>query len=70
VKKLLVAEIEEVTNGVLLTIGVPNNPSSIDPLGQRSGWSMGPTYYADLPQALAAIHSETAVREAKKALGA
>lgn len=65
---LLTTEIVAVENGVLLTIKRPASPSVGDPLAQRSGFEIGPTYYPTFELATAAIPDQVAVYEARKAL--
>ena len=67
-RELLTISITEVANGVLLTLEVPAMPSLADPLAQRSGFKIGPTYYPSLEEAVADIHPVLAVQEARKAL--
>lgn len=65
---LLEAKIVEVENGVLLTLERVPQPTAGDPMAQRNGFKIGPTYYPSFETAVADIHSVIAVREAKKAL--
>jgi hypothetical protein len=68
VRKLLIINVTEVANGVLLTLEQPVTPSATDPLAQRGGFTIGPTYYPSVEAAIADIHPVLAVREATKAL--
>lgn len=65
---VLSAEIFSVENGVLMTIISPATPSAGDPLAQNSGFQIGPTYYPDLTDAIAAIKPTIDIRNAKKVL--
>lgn len=68
--KLLTTEIVEVANGVLLTIEKHTAPSAGDPLAERGGYKIGPTYYPSLEGAVCAIPDVVLARAAVKALKA
>ena len=74
-RTLFTAEIVEVANGALLTVEAPFTPSPDDPLAQRNGFKVGPTFYKTLDAAIGAIKPTAKreidallVRQARKAL--